>query len=66
MRRKTTRLGFAAAIVVALGFGATQAVAAPGDTEIAFCRDDLCETFCQAIGFLGGWCVNGDCFCYID
>jgi hypothetical protein len=66
MRRKATRLGFAAAILAALGFGGTQAAAAPADAEVGICRDNLCETFCQTIGFLGGWCVNDDCFCYID
>lgn len=59
---------YAAAVAGALAFGATQAMAAPAPPVEtgAFCKDDLCETFCQAIGFLGGWCVNGECFCYID
>ncbi|HEU0080239.1 MAG TPA: hypothetical protein VFQ76_21510 [Longimicrobiaceae bacterium] len=65
---RAARWTLSAGVAGALAFGATQAVAAPTDpvAEVGLCRDSTCRTFCQTIGYGTGWCVNGDCFCYID
>ncbi|HEX2189079.1 MAG TPA: hypothetical protein VHG51_09300 [Longimicrobiaceae bacterium] len=66
---RTGRWTLAAGIAGALAFGSTQALAAPaaGVTDaVGTCSDRTCRTICQTIGFGTGWCMNGDCFCYID
>ncbi len=70
MRRRlavTVRCGFSAAVLAALAFGTTQALAAPpAPAEVGLCKDSVCASFCRTIGFGTGWCVDGECFCYID
>jgi hypothetical protein len=57
-----------AAIVGALGFGATQAVAAPSESaglfEASRCTDhDPCDVYCTNHGYLAGKCINWACNC---
>ena len=69
--RMVARMGFAAAIVGGLAFGATQALArgANGDDCQPCPYPDLnkeCETCCiEVLHFEGGDCMPlGDCLCY--
>ncbi|HEV2149443.1 MAG TPA: hypothetical protein VGR37_18730 [Longimicrobiaceae bacterium] len=58
---------FGAGVAVAITFGANQAFAAPVLSDgTGVCKDDLCRTFCQTVGFGTGWCESGQCRCYID
>lgn len=51
---------FSAVTVAALGFGATQALAAPGATASRMAcdarADSRCRTYCQSNGYDTGWC----------
>jgi hypothetical protein len=62
------KAAFAAVVAAALGFGATQALAAPGgvDTSAAVCGSLDCERLCARIGAIYGTCApNGvTCTCY--
>jgi len=63
-------LGFAAVVVGALAFGATQALAATGQRECSLCDypdlQGLCNTCCmEVLGFDGGTCFpSGNCVCW--
>ena len=63
------RLSLAALTVGALGFGGSQALAAPApDAEASkVCNPQICNRVCQAIpGSIGGFCTSsGSCVCYI-
>jgi hypothetical protein len=62
MRRAVFGLGIAAA----LGFGGTQALAAPaGAARGAWCDERLCDLFCSSITGFGGTCQSGRCICPI-
>ncbi|HEU0079516.1 MAG TPA: hypothetical protein VFQ76_17800 [Longimicrobiaceae bacterium] len=68
MRREivTIRNG-AVAVVGALGFGATQALATPDDalrTAPAACKPAACDRSCRAMGADGGDCFDGQCLCF--
>ena len=65
---RTPRLMFAAAIVASLGFGATQALAAPdgGARKAQICAATACNNLCVSMGYTCGRCVNGKCLCYTD
>jgi hypothetical protein len=60
---------FGAGLAAALGFGGTQALAAPAvDAEARkVCDPVICNRVCQAIpGSIGGFCTSsGSCVCYI-
>lgn len=61
---------FGAAMAAALGFGATQALAAPAsgvDADAHVCNPQVCNRICQSIpGSIGGFCTaDGSCQCYI-
>lgn len=62
--RLATRLSAAAGILLAIGFGATQALASPsGAVSARTCNINFCEDFCGA-----GWPVSchhltGECIC---
>ncbi|HEU4881345.1 MAG TPA: hypothetical protein VFT45_03840 [Longimicrobium sp.] len=58
-----TRLAFAGATVVALAFGATQALAAPTteSTGVRACTDEYCRTVVCAP--FPGICNHGKCLC---
>jgi hypothetical protein len=59
-----TRWTGTAAVAVALGFGASQAVAAPAEPEAAqTCSKRDCNTRCRAAGAESGSCVGGQCVC---
>ncbi len=54
-----------AAVAVALGFGATQALAAPAlDAPRQGCNLVDCNKLCRTLGRSGGLCSRGSCFCY--
>lgn len=53
------------AFVGALGFGASQALAAPPQVSQARSCIDYCYTQCWEMGWEGGYCTyTGACFCY--
>jgi hypothetical protein len=67
MRNAITRLTLAAVTAASLGFGATQALAAPaaaaGDAARA-CKPDSCDRYCrERLGGIRGECSNGQCLC---
>ncbi len=54
-----------AALVGALGFGATQALAAPGEAaQGPVCNTVDCRQLCRTLGYAEGFCSRGGCFCY--
>ncbi|HEX2188064.1 MAG TPA: hypothetical protein VHG51_04165 [Longimicrobiaceae bacterium] len=60
----------ALAFAGAMGFGATQALAAPEQARTASCSrlsgptfDDGCDQQCRASGFDFGYCHSGVCVC---
>lgn len=67
--QRTRRLALAALAAAALGFGGSQALAAPAPDAGArgVCDPAICNRICQAIpGSIGGFCTsNGSCVCYI-
>ena len=62
MKQTMTRGLLAAAFVAAMGFGAAQAVAAPGATRAAACQQDVCTRRCAEDG-LTGICSGRGCYC---
>jgi hypothetical protein len=67
-RSKMVRQGlFAAAVTLALGFGAKEALAAPAAQSVATtCRPYLCNQWCQDQGYAVGFCepeTGGKCLC---
>jgi len=60
---------FGAGMAAALGFGTSQALAAPSAeaAEAKVCNSQVCNRICQAIpGSIGGFCTSsGSCQCYI-
>ncbi|MDB4949446.1 MAG: hypothetical protein JWM27_2095 [Gemmatimonadetes bacterium] len=68
MMERARRMAFAAAVTVALGFGAQQALAQPDRArdDARACNDSLCARVCHAAGFPGGFCNSaGGCSCYL-
>ena len=69
MRRTAMQLRrgiFGAAVALALGFGGSQALAAPAPGVDAGpkCKLDWCDRFCRAIGAHSGTCLkDGGCAC---
>lgn len=60
----------AVAFAGAMGFGATQAVAAPEQARAAGCQLDGvqvrdCNSACRAKGYDEGHCALGQCFCRV-
>lgn len=59
---------FGVGMVAALGFGATQALAAPelSQKSARHCNPAACDAACKAYGFTGGVCLahNKQCVCY--
>lgn len=54
----------ALAFVSSLGFGATQALAAPQDAPaVRACDWATCYNACRAKGYFTGKCYNGVCTC---
>ena len=54
------------AVVGALGFGASQALAEPAPRAAADSCETLCNRVCRAAGFVGGFCGDGvSCSCYL-
>ncbi|HEX8696925.1 MAG TPA: hypothetical protein VF746_31185 [Longimicrobium sp.] len=76
MRRYGPALGrtlFGAALVAALGFGATQAFAEtpqdPSAGAARACDHNFCNNYCIGAGYYGGSCVSNGmggtkCLCY--
>ena len=65
--RHLWRLTFGAAVAAALGFGATQALAAPPGPNAGrdrVCPED-CDAYCISIGGSGGSCVGHFCRCFL-
>jgi hypothetical protein len=73
MNRSWTRFRralLALSFVGAMGFGATQAAAAPEQARMAACSqssgptiDDTCDYNCRQAGFDWGYCYGGSCVC---
>lgn len=60
------RWTLAGAAMLALGFGAAQALAAPATADgAAVCYPEKCRASCKLQGQTGGACFEGQCFCYI-
>ena len=59
------RAAFAVAAASVLGFGATQALAAPASAEPPACKPRTCDQQCIAQGLSGGTCFGDECACYI-
>lgn len=54
----------ALAVASSLGFGATQAIAAPQDTPtLRVCDWATCYNACRAKGYFTGKCSGGVCYC---
>ena len=66
MRIKAVRNGlFAAVLAGSLGFGASQAMAAPAAESAArTCSAIQCTGYCVNQGADGGVCSNNKCLCY--
>jgi hypothetical protein len=54
------------ALVSALGFGASQALASPqpAKTGAAACSPSYCNSYCLRNGYAEGYCAGGQCYCY--
>ena len=73
MNRSTTRLRralLALSFAGAMGFGATQALAAPDAAAVAGCALDGvqvldCTAACRAKGYDEGYCTGGYCICRV-
>ena len=65
---RTVRWSFGAVVAVALGFGATTALASQTDApaEAGICSDSTCYKLCTTIGAIGGRCSGGSCVCHWD
>jgi hypothetical protein len=68
MRETTVRLLLCAAVTVALGFGARQALAStgsgPGFGPGGVCYGPTCDYWCVTeAGANYGFCLNGTCVC---
>jgi len=64
MKNTITRWTLAAVTAASLGFGATQAVAAPaGEDAARACNPSGCNASCRAQGGIEGRCSNGQCLC---
>lgn len=70
MRESAMRLLLSAAVMVALGFGARQALASPGPTGPGplgpggACNEATCDYWCVTqAGANVGFCLNGTCVC---
>ena len=65
-RTMAARAAFSLGVLLAMGFGAGQALAAPSDgAGRQVCDPRVCDRVCKAIGAFGGTCINGGCSCYI-
>jgi hypothetical protein len=64
--RSMARALYAAAVLCALGAGATQALAAPQVDAAArrACLNYPCKRDCMSVGYFSGHCVEGYCECY--
>lgn len=67
MKNAITRWTLAAVTAASLGFGATQAVAAPAAEDAArACNPRGCNASCQAQGGFEGRCTEGgQCLCLL-
>jgi len=66
MKNAITRWTLAAVTAASLGFGATQAMAAPPAEDAArACKPDSCDRYCrERLGGIRGECTeNGQCLC---
>lgn len=63
--RNLTRWVASAVVAAALGFGATQALAAPGTGREGppQCQPRGCDISCRAMGATRGECREGQCLC---
>lgn len=64
--RMVGRVGFAAAVVTALAFGAAQSLAGASRTDDCqpCATQGECHRCCQGLGFDGGDCYAPNCLCY--
>lgn len=63
--RSARRAVLGAAVAASLGFGATQALAAPeAEAPRQGCNLVDCDRLCRTLGYPGGLCSRGSCFCY--
>lgn len=57
---------FGGAVAVALGFGATQVVAAPAAPDQQTCNPKVCDNQCRGQGYMRGSCgTDGICRCLL-
>jgi hypothetical protein len=63
--RRARRWSLAALVAASLGFGASQAMAAPAAAEsrAQVCDPVICDRVCEAVGGIGGFCDRGGCLC---
>ncbi|HYR06168.1 MAG TPA: hypothetical protein VEQ60_00265 [Longimicrobium sp.] len=62
------RCVFGAGAAAVLGFGGTQALAAPAPVSAGqgVCNERLCDRLCQSVGSIGGVCnEDGFCVCFL-
>jgi hypothetical protein len=65
-KRKLGRIAFSAAVAVALGFGATEAVAGPTEAtrDGPYCNPTDCNNYCLSMGSISGACHSTlGCIC---
>ncbi|HEU4452436.1 MAG TPA: hypothetical protein VFR81_05220 [Longimicrobium sp.] len=66
MTIRLCRRAIGAAVVAALGFGASQALASPAEAAGAAACDIIkCRANCKAQGQTSGACFGDQCVCYI-
>lgn len=54
------------AVLCALGAGASQALAGPSRAAPPVCVEEECNAYCQANGYMGGYCEMGRyCMCSV-
>lgn len=66
MRTTAIRMMLCAAVAAALGFGARQAIAAPGPDlgPGGACNEQTCDYWCVTqMGANYGFCLSGNCVC---
>ncbi|HEX2092101.1 MAG TPA: hypothetical protein VHG28_06845 [Longimicrobiaceae bacterium] len=66
MQKQIGRVLFGAAVLGALGLGASQAFAStePRDATARACNDSTCFNNCVARGYDSGECIRGFCRCF--
>ncbi|HEU0014344.1 MAG TPA: hypothetical protein VFQ45_11705 [Longimicrobium sp.] len=66
LHARVQRWALGVGLAVALGFGASQALAEPAPMPAGdrVCGEYSCDLGCRRRGHAGGDCVNGACICW--